>query len=175
MPKDGSGNPFHFTSIGPSFSYLADEVYGEGSVGALEAGSGDAKFYNSSDPADSLGRLPRGSVMDEQRAAEQGRQGRRGFSYNKEGEASANDRFVKDGSSLAGRRDLNKKTGTTPMFDLVFNREMRLKRQNKYRKLAFDSGQRERFYLDKKVVESQAAKLQLMNEVNRFDFRGPKY
>lgn len=168
-------------------------------LSALARGAGANTFYNS-DPADVFGRLPRPNLplVEAARARAAAAAERRTLKYHKPGAAAASDAFVAgtaarrgfggaedwaaksdseasaaDGSSAASRKGVNRATGTTPMFDLVFNKEMRLQRRGKWRKLGFDSGERQRYYLDKKVVESQAARLQMLNEIDNFNFRDP--
>ncbi|KAI5686298.1 hypothetical protein MNV84_02846 [Leishmania braziliensis] len=56
-------------------------------------------------------------------------------------------------------------------FNAVFSQELRTRRRSKLRKLALSPLQRQEWYIDEKLVKSSAAKLELLNELSKWDLK----
>ncbi|KAG5467698.1 hypothetical protein LSCM4_00776 [Leishmania orientalis] len=56
-------------------------------------------------------------------------------------------------------------------FRTVFAQELRTRRRSKLRKLALSPLERQEWYIDEKLVKSSAAKLELLNELSKWDLK----
>lgn len=56
-------------------------------------------------------------------------------------------------------------------FNALFAEELRTKRRSKLRKLALSPLQRQEWYIDEKLVKSNAAKVQLLNDLSKWDLK----
>jgi hypothetical protein len=60
------------------------------------------------------------------------------------------------------------------MATSLFTPSAKASRRNKMRKMAMQSHTKQEWYLDKRFVESQSAKLEVLNKVMRFNFNAPE-
>ncbi|CCW67644.1 unnamed protein product [Phytomonas sp. Hart1] len=56
-------------------------------------------------------------------------------------------------------------------FRSVFTEELRTNRSSKLRKLAFSPLEQQEWYIDEKLIRSEAAKVEFMNELTRWNFK----
>ncbi|CCW60477.1 unnamed protein product [Phytomonas sp. EM1] len=56
-------------------------------------------------------------------------------------------------------------------FRSVFSEELRTKRSSKLQKLAFSPLEQQEWYIDEKLVRSEASKVEFMNELTRWNFK----
>lgn len=148
LPRDGSGNPFSVEARNATFSYLADEYFDhEGVRGSMEVAA-DVEVGSGDDRR-------KGSLL-----------------YNRNDPSYATTGYVpgqkREGTSIANNQAVTS-GGSTLVFDAIFNRDARRLRQRKYGKLAVQSRATKEAYINR-VAGSNAAKLQILNELDRSDF-----
>ena len=154
LPRDGTKNPFGAAARNPTFSYLADEYYDEGMVeGDVERAAGI--HVKGDENGASMLPTRKSLIYNRNNPADATTGGTRGSS-------------LSQSTNMLHNRDLTG-DGHTLIFDAIFNKNARSLRQRKYGKLAVHSRASKEAYLDK-VVGSDAAKLQILNELDKSDF-----
>eukprot|EP00758_Cryptobia_borreli_P006529 Tbor_TRINITY_DN5173_c0_g1::TRINITY_DN5173_c0_g1_i1::g.26052::m.26052 len=197
LPKDGSGNPFHYLSAQTDFSYLEDTaiptyddgVLAEGEVGKIREDYQllPKTFYERRDPSNVAGNVPkphleriyREQIQQAHRHKLRAEQLNKQLSHSAGTSNISNSSNSNDGAAISQNPELMKNgsgstISTTLMYDALFNRESRLIRQKQWRKIALESDNKKKEVIERKVVESESAKLRILDEIARFDFRQPR-
>lgn len=135
----------HWTNLMPTYSYLEPDFYDGSSAqkNFLAVGHQPSLLRTASSAGYGVPSLP-----------EEGDAG---------GDATAT-RETRDGvSTAAAHASMN--------FHTLFAQELRTRRRSKLRKLALSPLERQEWYIDEKLIKSSGARVELMNELSKWDLK----
>lgn len=182
---------YHWTDQLPTFSYLEDDFVDQRKISAIASpsmsailgscgsgsGEGDGMGGTGSTGASSLARVPEGNVLAhgpmtmEKIMRAQAATPLRDGAAQKDVDNEDPDEEHHSVPISAWKPDAD---AAAAMFKLVFREELRRKRRTskKFQRMALSSSRdQQEWYIDEKLVKSEAAKVDFMNQIARFDFQ----